>query len=64
MVYRCGERSARLEVWSVAVAKFSFHRVSMRGAVIAGIAPFCDRIEVFEIPEKRTNLSYALRIAW
>lgn len=64
MVYRCGDKIARLEIWAAAVAQSSFHRVSMRGATIAGIGPFCDHLEVFEIPERRTSMSYSLRLAW
>ncbi|MFO0660403.1 MAG: hypothetical protein U0165_11320 [Polyangiaceae bacterium] len=64
MVYRCGERSARLELWSVAVAQSSFHRVSMRGATLAGVEPFCGHLDIFEIPEKRTHNSYALKLVW
>ena len=63
-VYKLGPRLARLEFWQCPLARSPFFMTSMRGAMAAGIEPFCDRLVVTEIPEYATPDSFALRMMW
>jgi hypothetical protein len=63
-VYKLAERQARLEFWRVPLARSPFFTISMRGAIAAGVEPFCDRAFVSELPEFATPDSFALRVRW
>ena len=63
-VYKVGPRSARLEFWQCPLARSSFFTTSMRGAIAAGIEPFCERLVVTESPDQTTPDQFALRVMW
>ncbi len=63
-VYKLGPRQARLEFWQCPLARSAFFVTSMRGAIAAGIEPFCERLVVTESPEHSTTEQFALRVMW
>jgi hypothetical protein len=63
-VYKLGPRQARLEFWQCPLARSPFFLTSMRGAIAAGIEPFCERLVVAESPEHTTPDQFALRVLW
>ena len=63
-VYKIGPRSARLEFWQCPLARSPFFTTSMRGAIAAGVEPFCDRVVVTDIPDQATPDQFALRVMW
>lgn len=63
-VYKLHERQARLEFWRVPLARSPFFITSMRGAIAAGIEPFCGRLVVNDLPDLTIDDCFALRITW
>jgi hypothetical protein len=63
-VYKLGERHARLEFWRCPLAQSPFFVISMRGAIAAGIEPFCDRVAVTDLPDYASADGFALRVRW
>lgn len=63
-VFKLAERQARLEFWQVPLARSPFFTTSMRGAIAAGIEPFCARVAVNDVPEQATENGFALRVTW
>jgi hypothetical protein len=63
-VYKLGAQQARLEFWRCPLARSAFFRTSMRGAIAAGIEPFCDRVVVNEVADYATVDGFALRVSW
>ncbi|CAN5923092.1 hypothetical protein BH11MYX4_BH11MYX4_18310 [soil metagenome] len=56
--------SGHLEFWRVPLARSPFFVTSMRGAIAAGIEPFCGRLVVNDLPDLATDDGFALRITW
>jgi hypothetical protein len=63
-VYKLNDRQARIEFWRVPLARSPFFTTSMRGAIAAGIEPFCGRLVVNDVPDLATDDSFALRLTW
>ena len=63
-VYKIGLRQARLEFWHCPLARSPFFVTSMRGAIAAGIEPFCERLVVTDSPEHTIGDQFALRVMW
>lgn len=64
VVYRLAERSVRMEFWACPLARSPFFRTSMGGSLGAGLEPFARDLRVAELPEHRTENSFALRLSW
>lgn len=63
-VYRCGDRSARVEVSGDPLARFAFHREAFSGALFHIVTDFCDAPVMHEIVGKRNATSFAHSIRW
>lgn len=63
-VYKLNEKSARLELWNVPMARSRFFVTSMRGSIAAGFEPFCGKVVVAEVTDSMRPDSFALRLAW
>jgi len=63
-VYKLSERQARLELWRVPLARSPFFVTSMRGAIAAGIEPFCGRLVVNDLPDQAIDDGFAFRLTW
>jgi hypothetical protein len=63
-VYRIGEHIARVELINNPLFKHRQFRNGMRGAVAAGITPFCKSPVVQEITAERTPSTIVVRASW
>ena len=64
LVYRLGDRAARVEVLKTPVARSRFHRASFAGAIAAGIAGLCRRCGVDDLDALATSQSFGFRLEW
>lgn len=63
-VYRTSDRAARIEVWQTPMARSSFFRVSMCGAVEHGLSLFRRAARVVEDESDPVPNGFALRATW